>query len=183
MRVMVGLLILLGAVVGLRALLPDTEPAPPEQLGAAERTPRYYLKQASWVQLGPAGQVEYQVQASAARYYDDESAQLEELVINGLAGTDNWSLRAPEGYAPPHERRMLLEGPVRGNGQWTDGERFALQTEHLWLDTLRREIYTEAPVELVSKHRNLNATGMRADWAGSELQLQSRVRVRYEQLD
>lgn len=183
MRALLGIAGLLVAALAVWQLVGTLEPTQTSAARAPSTAPRYYLKDAQWRQLGPGGQTEYQIQADSMRVYDDESAQLEQLVVNGLSGDDRWTLRAPTGYAPPHERRILLEGSVRGQGQWTDGERFAMQTPHLWLDTLRREIYTDAAVELISKNRQLQADGFRADWAATQLQLNSRVKVRYDTLD
>lgn len=183
MRTLFGIAGLLVAAAVVWQLFGSLEPPAASASRSVSAEPRYYLKDARWRQLGPAGKTEYQVQADEMRVYDDESAQLEQLVINGLAGEDRWTLRAPTGYAPPHERRILLEGSVRGQGQWTDGERFAMQTPHLWLDTLRREIYTDARIELISQNRQLQADGFRADWGGAQLQLNSRVKVRYDTLD
>ncbi|MGH8481770.1 MAG: LPS export ABC transporter periplasmic protein LptC, partial [Nevskiaceae bacterium] len=54
-----------------------------------------------------------------------------------------------------------------------------LTTQRLWVDLLRRELHTDAPVELRSDFRSATARGLRTDFAGDHVQLLNDVRVDY----
>ena len=179
-RVLLGMLAVLVIAVAMWTSLQQVDTA---DRAAAEDTadaPRYYIKNAAWTMLGPSGTPEYRMRAELAEYFDDQSARLSQLRDDDLAGEQVWTISAPSGYAPPHQRRMLLNGPITANGQWADGQQFQLDTDHMWIDTLRRELYTDAEVLLTSALRRIQARGLRADWRGDSLQLLDQVSVRYE---
>lgn len=179
-RLLLGLLALAVIAAAMWTSLQQVDTADRVTAEDSGDAPRYYIKDATWTMLGPTGEAEYRMQAELAEYFDDQSARLSELRVADLAGEQIWTINAPSGYAPPRQRRMLLNGPITADGQWADGQQFQLNTEHLWIDTLRREIYTDAEVLLSSALRRVQARGLRADWRGDHLQLLDQVRVRYD---
>ena len=58
-------------------------------------------------------------------------------------------------------------------------EKLALTTPRMWVDLLRRELYTDAQVTLQSDFRNVSARGLRSDFDGEHIQLLSDVQVDY----
>ena len=121
-RVLLGMLAVLVIAVAMWTSLQQVDTA---DRAAAEDTadaPRYYIKNAAWTMLGPSGTPEYRMRAELAEYFDDQSARLSQLQVDDLAGEQVWTISAPSGYAPPHQRRMLLNGPITANGQWADGQ-------------------------------------------------------------
>ena len=58
-------------------------------------------------------------------------------------------------------------------------ENVSLVTQRLWVDLLRRELHTDAPVELRSDFRSATARGLRTDFDGEHGQLLNDVRVDY----
>ncbi len=147
---------------------------------SAAPAPRFQMRDAELIQYASNGRIRLQARAGAIRYYDDESLQMDAVQLSQLGGARVWTLRAPHGVAPPGERRLLLQQPVEADGHWPSGERFVLQTDRVWVDTLRREIYTDSTVTLTGESRQIRAGGLRADWGGRLLQLSDDVVARYE---
>jgi len=138
----------------------------------AEEPPRYVLTGATWTRLDRQGEPEFRVVAQSAEYFADDSIHLTDLTMDSLGGTRSpWHLKAPSGMAPPHEKRVRLDGPVIADGKTPDGEPFTLTTDNLWVDQLRRELYTSAPVKMDSGLRTGTAAGMRADFEGEHVRL------------
>jgi LPS export ABC transporter protein LptC len=154
------------------------EPAPAAAAAQAE-PPRYAITGAQWLRLGRDGEPEFRAQASTLDYYADESVVMKEVTIDSLGGYRSpWHIEAPAGRSPPRERRIRLSGGVRATGAISQ-EKLELVTQRLWVDLLRRELYTDAPVQLHSDFRSVEARGMRSDFDGEHVQLLSDVRVDY----
>jgi LPS export ABC transporter protein LptC len=144
------------------------------------RKPRYELTSAEWTRYDAQGQAFMHATADTIRYYDDKSAELETLNVDHLGGEPGpWHLSAPRGFAPANEERMELTAPVTLHGALRDGEPMQLTVDQLWVDYARRELYTDAPVDLIGPYREMHAQGMNADWAGTRLKLMHDVRVKY----
>lgn len=144
-----------------------------------DAVPRYAVRDARIQQYDGNGNLRYEATAKQVDFYDNDSVQLELLELSQLGGRQVWSLQSPSAYGPPGERRLLLQGPVRGDGQWPSGDTFELRADHLWVDTLRREIYTDSDVSLNGERRQIQARGLRADWNGTRLNLLRNVVARY----
>lgn len=155
---------------------------PREGAGAAAETepPRYAVTGAEWVRLGRQGEPEFRARAESIDYFADESLKLHGLTVDTLGGTESpWHLQAPEGEAPPHERRLQLKGHVVATGLYEDGAPLMFTTDRLWVDLLRKELRTEDPVVLQSEFRRATARGLRADFTGERVELLSDVQVDY----
>jgi LPS export ABC transporter protein LptC len=146
----------------------------------AEEPPRYAVTGAQWVRLGRQGAPEFRAEAAAIDYYADDSAKLRDIRLDALGGyASPWHIVAPAGEAPPRERRLLLTGEVRAVGEYEDGVPVSFETTRLWVDLLRRELHTDAPVTVQAGDRSAAARGLRADFAGERVQLLNDVRVDY----
>jgi LPS export ABC transporter protein LptC len=156
------------------------QPPPPEAAARTEEPPRYAVGGAHWVRLGVQGEPEFRAQAEAIDYYADGSAKLRNIELDALGGYDSpWQIRAPQGEVPPRSRRLLLEGGVRASGEHASGVPVSFATEQLWVDLLRRELRTDARVELQTDFRTATARGLRADFDGEHVQLLNDVQVDY----
>jgi len=154
------------------------EPAPVAAAPAGE-PPRYALTGAQWLRLGSEGEPEFRAEAATLDYYADESVVMHEVKLDALGGYDSpWHIEAPRGQAPPRERLLKLTGGVRASGQLAE-ERVGLVTPRLWVDLLRRELYTDAELRLQSDFRNATARGLRSDFDGEHVQLLNDVRMDY----
>jgi len=152
----------------------------PEAVAATVEQPRYAVAGAQWLRLGVNGEPEFRAEAAAIDYYADGSAKLRTITIDALGGYDSpWRLQAPTGEAPPRARRLLLTGGVHATGQHASGVPVSFDSERLWVDLLRRELYTEAAVRLQTDFRSASARGLRADFDGERVQLLNDVQVDY----
>lgn len=153
---------------------------PDEARAPAVEAPRYAVIGAEWLRLGPGGQPEFRARAAAIDYYADGNLKLRAITVDALGGFESpWHVEAPAGEAPPRERRLLLTGEVLAQGRHASGAPVTFSTTRLWVDLLRRELHTEAPVTLQTDFRSASARGLRADFAGERIQLLNDVRVDY----
>ena len=154
----------------------ESEPA---AAAPAAEPPRYALTGVQWLRLGRDGDPEFRAEAESLDYYADESVQMKKVRLDALGGYSSpWHIEAPRGSAPPRERKLRLSGGVRANGDLA-AERVALTTPRLWVDLLRRELYTDAEVRLVTEYRTATARGLRSDFDGAHVQLLKDVRMDY----
>lgn len=157
----------------------DVASTPAAVSGAAE-PPRYAVTGAEWVRLGRDGAPEFRARSESIDYFADESAKLHGISLDALGGVKSpWTLSAPEGASPPHEKRLELTGGVVAHGLSDDGSPLTFETRRLWVDLLRRELYTEAAVELHTELRRATARGLRANFDGERVQLLNDVQVDY----
>lgn len=142
---------------------------------------RYEMTGAEWTRFDTDGKALMHATAQRIRYYDDKSANLDQLSVDHLGSEPGpWQLTAPHGVAPPGEQRLQLTEPVTMRGALRDGEPLELNVDTVWVDMGRHEIYSGSPLTIDAPYRKVQATGMRADWAGTFLHLESDVKVRYE---
>lgn len=180
MRVLILLVPALLAVASLVFFLGGNgETAAPERTLDA-KPPRYQVIGAEWTRLGVGGQPEFRARAEKIDYFADDSARLHGLTLDALGGAKSpWTLSAPSGRSPPREKRLELTGGVTARGLANDGSPLKFDTQRLWVDLLRRELYTESEVELRTDLRRASARGLRADFEGDRVQLLNDVAVDY----
>lgn len=144
--------------------------------------PRYTLSDAELTRYDADGQPSLHGLADTIDYFDDQSGHAHNLRVDLVADDDRtWHLTAPTATLPPHQHRFMLDGPVLAQGEWPDnGEDLALHTDRLWVDPDRREIDTDAPVQVSSASRSGSAVGLRSDWTGQSIQLQHNVKMTYQ---
>lgn len=177
----IALWLLLPVAAGLWLTLgvPVFEPELPAEPDAA-RAPRYSLKGVQWTRLNAEGVREFTATADSADYFDDESAHYDQLQVDVVGiGKTPWTLSSPSGLAPPHERRISMQGPVVAEGAWPDGEPVTLRMQQLWVDPAKQQLQTEEGVAFESASRNGRSKGLQADWAKQTVQLLGDVRMQY----
>jgi LPS export ABC transporter protein LptC len=151
----------------------------PEAPAPAAEPPRYAATGVEWLRLGRGGEPEFRARAAALDYFADESITMRDVKLDALGGFSSpWHVEAPRANAPPRERRLRLTGGVQASGALAN-EDVSLSTPRLWVDLLRRELHTDARVELQSDFRSATARGLRTDFAGEHVQLLNDVRVDY----
>jgi LPS export ABC transporter protein LptC len=154
----------------------DAEPAP---AAPSAEPPRYAISGVEWLRLGRDGEPEFRARATTLDYFADDSVVMREVQLDALGGYGTpWRVEAPRGAVPPRERRLRLTGGVHASGALAN-EDVALSTPRLWVDLLRRELHTDARVELRSDFRSATARGLRTDFDGEHVQLLNDVRVDY----
>lgn len=176
------LVLLAPAVVIVIALMLSWRTEESAQAAAlrAEEPPRYAVHDVTWVRLGADGEPEFRARAESLDYFADDSVAMKQVTLDALGGLRSpWHVEAPRGSSRPRERRLRLSGGVRATGELAN-EDVALETPRLWVDLLRRELYTDAEVEFQSDFRSATARGLRSDFDGEHVQLLNDVRVDYE---
>ncbi len=143
--------------------------------------PRYALRDAEWTRLGTDGKAQFHITAATIDYYDNKSAVLGNMTMDGLGGDKgSWVLTSPAGEMPTDQERILLKKPVVITGKSDKGgEPIRMFTDQLWVDNKRKEFYTDLPLRLIQGAQQATATGMRADWVGQKLDLLHDVEVTY----
>ncbi|TXH04459.1 MAG: LPS export ABC transporter periplasmic protein LptC [Nevskiaceae bacterium] len=173
-------LMLLAALVVLMTLGRFERPSAAASGDSAQDKPRYTVTGAQWTRIGSDGKTEFHVDAERIDYYDDQSARLQNLAMDGFADNRGpWRLTSPRGEMPAHDPRILLTKPVVITGAPKPGVPVRMTTDQLWVDSGKRQLYTDAPVQLVRGPQQASANGLNADWAGQRLQLLHDVKVTY----
>lgn len=176
------LLAVLAASVALLKTVQNFDQAGTQQVqDDAGPRPRYALRDAEWTRLGADGQAQFHITAATIDYYDNKSAILSNMTMDGLGGAKGaWLLTSPAGEVPAQQERILLKKPVVITGKANNsGVPIKMVTDQLWVDNKRKEIYTDLPIRLTQGAQQATATGMRADWVGQKLDLLHDVEVNY----
>ncbi len=165
--------------VVLLTLREDARPTISEDSG--EEQARHLIRGASWKSHDDDGTVRVTGRANIIRYFDDESARLENFSVK-IEGSDGgpWEARAPKGYSPPQNRSLLhLSGGVEGDGHWPDGEALIFNTEDVWVDSVEDLLVTDAKVTMRSASRLGRAKGLRISGKEEAVVLQHDVEIHY----
>jgi LPS export ABC transporter protein LptC len=174
-------LILLLAGAGISSLLlvdtweADKKPSKPE-LSLA-----YYLDQAELIGTGPDGKILYQVWTKrAAQTLGDESVDMEDVrMVYGPADGLPWELSAKQGQIPADASIIKLSGDVIAKSGRTQQDTTTIRTDNLSIDPATRLATTNEKVVIEYNERELNATGMAADFEANRLDLLSNVNGKF----
>lgn len=178
--ILVGTPLLLLAAGSLMMDMQTSAPGDQPRRGDSQSAPRYTIRNAEWTRLGSNGKTEFRINADRIDYYDDESARMTNVAMDGLAeGKGPWRLTSPLGQMPAHDKRILLTKPVVITGAMQQGGPVKMVTDQLWVDSAKTQLYTDAPVLLTRGNQQASAIGLNADWAGQHLQLLRDVKVLY----
>jgi LPS export ABC transporter protein LptC len=180
-RLLVLVVILALSVAVLKAVQNFDQSGTQQTQEEAGPRPRYALRDAEWTRLGPDGNAQFHITAATIDYYDNKSAILSNMTMDGLGGNKGaWLLTSPAGEVPAQQERILLKKPVVITGKSSDGrDPIKMFTDQLWVDNKLKEIYTDLPLRFVQGAQQATATGMRADWVGQKLNLLHDVEVTY----
>lgn len=180
-RILVLVVMLVASVAMLKAVQNFDETGTQKVQDENAPRPRYALRDAEWTRLGPDGHAQFHITAATIDYYDNKSAILSNMTMDGLGGERGaWLLTSPAGEVPAQQERILLKKPVVITGKSNNGgEPIKMFTDQLWVDNKRKEIYTDLPLRLTQGAQQATAVGMRADWTGQKLDLLHDVEVTY----
>ncbi|MES2488293.1 MAG: LPS export ABC transporter periplasmic protein LptC [Pseudomonadota bacterium] len=174
----VALAISVALWMGVQSFDRASEPQAQDESGPR---PQYALRDAEWTRLGADGKTQFHITAATIDYYENKSAVIGRMSMDGLGGDKGaWTLTSPAGEVPADQERILMKKPVVITGKPNKGgDSILLVTDQLWVDSKRKEIYTSAPLRMTYGPQQATATGMKADWAGENLNLLHDVKVTY----
>ncbi|MBB86640.1 LPS export ABC transporter periplasmic protein LptC [Abyssibacter sp.] len=170
---------IMGAV-GIALLQGDS--SPPENIAAPPPDARSYLADMRLRRFGDDGQLEYRATADRATYFADGSLALSTVDVDYLGGRQSvWTLSAPSGRVPPSQDRIELTGAVNVHGRDEAGVPVDFNTEQLLVELESETLRSEAPVELRSPDKHVEAIGLVADFQGTQVELLNRVRAEIDE--
>jgi len=147
---------------------------------AEARPPRYTVQGADWTRYDETGAPRFRVRAASIDYYDDRSAQVNQIDVALPGGEDSpWNATAPQGEVPAGQERLILTGSVDGKGVWPGGQPLTFKTPTLWIEWPSNRLGTEAGVVIRSDTRNAQAKSMVGNWKDQTLQLSGGVKLDY----
>jgi|GEM_PF-813603 len=166
---------IMGAV-GIALLQGDSPPA--ETIAAPPPDARSYLSEMRLRRFDENGQMDYRASAERATYFADGSLALSTVDVDYLGGDRSvWTLTAPSGRVPPSQDRIELTGAVNVHGRDDAGMPLDFNTEQLLVELETETLRSEAPVELRSPDKRIEAVGLVTDFQGTRVKLLNRVRA------
>lgn len=169
-------------VLGLLAawLVVDSfQSLPDAPLVLSEQRPRYRLEEAAWQRYDETGGSVFEAEATSIDYFDDASMLLTNIALDTHADKGHWRLIADRGHVAAGEKRMRLEPDVDVRGEARELKPVEIRTPTLWVDWEARTLSTPDPVNATAPGRQLQALGMRADWAAEKVEFLQNVEVRH----
>lgn len=153
----------------------------------AERGPElqlaYYLDTAELTGTAADGTVLYTVKTRRAQQMSESnSIELTEILMDyGASEGKPWKVRADRGRIPAGARIIELEGNVVAvsGGQSAGQGQTVINTERLDIEPGTMRASTKKRVRLSFNNRQLNATGLQADFAANNLKLLSNVNGKF----
>ena len=174
-------LVLLLAGAGISSLmLVDTQDTD-KKSSKPELSLAYYLDQAELIGTGPDGKILYQVWTKrAAQTVGDESVNMEDVrMVYGPPDGLPWKLAANNGSIPGDASIIELSGNVVATSGRTREDTTTIRTDSMSIDPDTRQATTHEKVVIEYNGRELNATGMQADFEANRLELLSNVNGKF----
>lgn len=141
----------------------------------------YYLDNAELTGTGPDGNILFQVTTKrAAQARDEDRIRLREVrMVYGPPTALPWELEADRGYIPTDASVIELHGNVVAVSVETGRQPMILRTERLDIEPDTRNAMTTEDVTLEFEGRQIDATGMQANFETNSLKLLSNVNGRF----
>jgi lipopolysaccharide export system protein LptC len=173
--------ILLLAGAGVSGLMLVNTWETEEKESKPELSLAYYLDKAELIGTGPDGKILYQVWTKrAAQSQGDESINLAEVrLIYGPPDGLPWELAANKGNIPADASTIELRGNVIAVSGNTDKDTTTIRTDALSINPATRQATTRQKVVIEFNGREINATGMAADFEANRLDLLSNVNGKF----
>ena len=174
-------LILLLAGAGVSSLLLVNTWETEEKRSKPELSLAYYLDKAELIGTGPDGKILYQVWTKrAAQTLGDESVELNGVrLVYGPPNGLPWELSADKGQIPADASTIELRGNVVAKSGETDADTTTIRTAALSINPATRQANSRQKVVIEYNGRELNATGMDADFEANTLNLLSNVNGKF----
>jgi LPS export ABC transporter protein LptC len=179
-RTVFSLALLLGGAVISSVILINTKPDE-EKAAKPELSLAYYLDQAELTGTGADGRILYQVRTRrAAQTVGDESIQMQdvEMIYEPRDGLP-WEMVAAAGRIPADASIIELSGNVVAKTAEGQNNETTIRTESLNIDPATLQASTDQEVVIEFSGREINATGMRADFESNQLNLLSNVNGKF----
>ena len=151
----------------------------------AERAPElqlaYYLNTAELTGTAADGTVIYTLKTRRAQQVSESnSIELTEIMMDygALEGLP-WKVRADRGRIPAGAQIIELEGNVVAVSGNEPPDQTVIKTERLDIEPGTMSASTDKRVRLSFNNRQLNATGLQADFAANNLKLLSNVNGKF----
>lgn len=141
--------------------------------------PRYQIDHARWTRFDAEGQARISVRTESIIWFDDASAQLENLELTAPPALPLWQLHAPRASLAAGSSEVLLHGPVSGKGMWPDQQAADIDAPSLVVNWQSSVLEARDGIVLSSPGRSTRANTLIADWTARSVQLDGDVRVRY----
>ncbi|MES1926089.1 LPS export ABC transporter periplasmic protein LptC [Salinisphaera sp. T31B1] len=180
LRVIAGLLVIAGLVLGLRTLDRPEIGSPAQPRLVTPDNSDYYMTDAVVRQMDDQGGLAYRMTLGETLHFPDDSARLTDIDVHYLAGTQTyWDVTAAKGRVPPGKRDIYLYGGVEGRHPRPDGPVVRINTDNAWVRPDADRIDTKAHVTAVQPGRRVEGDGMEVDLKTDKLRLLENVQVTY----
>jgi len=179
-RTVVSMLLLAaGAAVTSFIAFTDNDTEPTKQVPSLQLA--YYLDAAELTGTAADGQVLYKLTTRHARQDSNNSSiELTEILMDyGAPNELPWKVRADRGRIPEGARMIELEGNVVAVSGAAFPNQTVINTETLDIEPATMRASTEERVRLTYNQRQLNATGMQADFKVNHVKLLSNVNGKF----
>ena len=179
-RTVLAFLLLLAAALVSTYLLSSLreEEAEPDR---PDLSMAYYLDRAKLVGTGTDGNILYEVTTRrAAQTRSEDRIRLRDVrMVYGPTTALPWELRADRGYIPAEANLIELHGNVVAVSVEDGKEPMVIRTQRLDIEPETRNAMTTEDVTLEFEGRQLDATGMQANFETNNLKLLSNVNGRF----
>ena len=174
-------LVLLAAGATISSLMLVNTWTTEEKQSKPELSLAYYLDKAELVGTGPDGKILYQVWTHRAQQtMGDESINMDDVrMVYGPTDGLPWKLEANKGKIPADASTIELSGNVIATSGRSKADTTTIRTDKLSIDPATRQATTQQKVVIEYNGRELNATGMNADFEANQLDLLSNVNGKF----
>ena len=152
-----------------------------KKLSKPELSLAYYLDKAELIGTGPDGKILYQVWTKRAQQtVGDESIDMSAVrMIYGPPDGLPWELAARKGKIPADASIIELSDNVIATSGRNEQDTTTIRTNELAIDPATRQATTRQKVVIEYNGRELNATGMQADFEANRIDLLSNVNGKF----
>ncbi len=152
-----------------------------EKASKPELSLAYYLDKAELVRTGPDGKILYRIWTQRAQQtVGDGSIDMDDVrMVYGPTDGLPWELQANKGKIPADARTIELSGNVIATSGHGKEDTTTIRTEKLSIDPATRQATTRLKVVIEYNGRELNATGMKADFEANQINLLSNVNGKF----
>ncbi|MCF6218792.1 MAG: LPS export ABC transporter periplasmic protein LptC [Gammaproteobacteria bacterium] len=173
----------LAAVIAIAWFSQEVMESPGESELVMESQSDFHMRGLNLHVSSEGGDAKYHVFASSLTHFphnDTMSLQEPKMVIYHQ-GQPSWVVAAKEGLLKKKEQQLELRHHVSLYEGGADAAPLRLELEHIIVDLVKKQASSEADIAL-KQHDvgELSGRGLLLDLQNNRLQLQSKVRVRYE---
>ncbi|MDH5446911.1 MAG: LPS export ABC transporter periplasmic protein LptC [Gammaproteobacteria bacterium] len=183
LRFLIIALLILGITLFTSWLLSNLGETPLVKSDKTSREPDYFFEGFDATARDKLGNINYRLEAQQLEHFPyNYSMRLEKPYIEVFNKLERpWQTWAEKGTFYENRRLMTLTGKVRIHRAANNGDKaITLLTDSITMDMKRKIAKTSADVEITSGEDVLNATGMKIDLKTGHIELQSKVKGKYD---